>query len=224
MKKSQKKKAKYELTPLWIELQKISKSPTYDLTPIWSEIKAHSKDPDSIISSNALLYQRVLTFIASGSMGLMYELKATFGEKGIDTFIKFVEDFVSVEDVPGHYYLSNSTKKNLEVLRQDRKSLDLERTLNEVSQLQHTLHGDANAEGWRTKKMNINNEKRLSKTTLAKALGVSNTTLWRTIKVNEAKAKKNKLPKCPKHKNYTGGRYYYLLSEVQEWLDYMAQV
>lgn len=96
MKKSQKIKAKYELTPLWIELQKISKSPTYDLTPIWSEIKAHSKDPDSIISSNALLYQRVLTFIASGSMGLMYELKATFGEKGIDTFIKFVKDFVSV--------------------------------------------------------------------------------------------------------------------------------
>ncbi|PEG87467.1 MULTISPECIES: AlpA family transcriptional regulator [unclassified Lactobacillus] len=224
MKKSQKIKAKYELTPLWIELQKISKSPTYDLTPIWSEIKAHSKDPDSIISSNALLYQRVLTFIASGSMGLMYELKATFGEKGIDTFIKFVKDFVSVEDVPGHYYLSNSTKKNLEVLRQDRKSLDLERTLNEVSQLQYTLHGDANAEGWQTKKMNINNEKRLSKTTLAKTLGVSNTTLWRTIKVNEAKAKKNKLPKCPKHKNYTGGRYYYLLSEVQEWLDYMAQV
>lgn len=224
MKKSQKIKAKYELTPLWIELQKISKSPTYDLTPIWSEIKAHSKDPDSIISSNALLYQRVLTFIASGSMGLMYELKATFGEKGIDTFIKFVKDFVSVEDVPGHYYLSNSTKKNLEVLRQDRKSLDLERTLNEVSQLQYTLHGDANAEGWQTKKMNINSEKRLSKTTLAKTLGVSNTTLWRTIKVNEAKAKKNKLPKCPKHKNYTGGRYYYLLSEVQEWLDYMAQV
>lgn len=224
MKRSQKIKAKYELTPLWIELQKISKSPTYDLTPIWSEIKAHSKDPDSIISSNALLYQRVLTFIASGSMGLMYELKATFGEKGIDTFIKFVKDFVSVEDVPGHYYLSNSTKKNLEVLRQDRKSLDLERTLNEVSQLQYTLHGDANAEGWQTKKMNINNEKRLSKTTLAKTLGVSNTTLWRTIKVNEAKAKKNKLPKCPKHKNYTGGRYYYLLSEVQEWLDYMAQV
>ena len=224
MKKSQKIKAKYELTPLWIELQKISKSPTYDLTPIWSEIKAHSKDPDSIISSNALLYQRVLTFIASGSMGLMYELKATFGEKGIDTFIKFVKDFVSVEDVPGHYYLSNSTKKNLEVLRQDRKSLDLERTLNEVSQLQYTLHGDANAEGWQTKKMNINNEKRLSNTTLAKTLGVSNTTLWRTIKVNEAKAKKNKLPKCPKHKNYTGGRYYYLLSEVQEWLDYMAQV
>lgn len=224
MKKSQKIKAKYELTPLWIELQKIRKSPTYDLTPIWSEIKAHSKDPDSIISSNALLYQRVLTFIASGSMGLMYELKATFGEKGIDTFIKFVKDFVSVEDVPGHYYLSNSTKKNLEVLRQDRKSLDLERTLNEVSQLQYTLHGDANAEGWQTKKMNINNEKRLSKTTLAKTLGVSNTTLWRTIKVNEAKAKKNKLPKCPKHKNYTGGRYYYLLSEVQEWLDYMAQV
>lgn len=224
MKKSQKIKAKYELTPLWIELQKISKSPTYDLTPIWSEIKAHSKDPDSIISSNALLYQRVLTFIASGSMGLMYELKATFGEKGIDTFIKFVKDFVSVEDVPGHYYLSNSTKKNLEVLRQDRKSLDLERTLNEVSQLQYTLHGDANAEGWQTKKMNINNEKRLSKTTLAKTLGVSNTTLWRTIKLNEAKAKKNKLPKCPKHKNYTGGRYYYLLSEVQEWLDYMAQV
>ena len=72
--------------------------------------------------------------------------------------------------------------------------------------------------------MNINSEKRLSKTTLAKTLGVSNTTLWRTIKLNEAKAKKNKLPKCPKHKNYTGGRYYYLLSEVQEWLDYMAQV
>ena len=51
MKKSQKIKAKYELTPLWIELQKISKSPTYDLTPIWSEIKAHSKDPDSITYS-----------------------------------------------------------------------------------------------------------------------------------------------------------------------------
>lgn len=222
MKKSQKKKAKYELTPLWLELRKKSKSPIYDLTPLWNELKSHSKDPDSIIGSNALLYQRILTFIANGSMGFMYELKATFGEKGIDTFVSFVKDFISIEDVPGHYQLTNSTRKNLAVLNQDRKSLNLERSLNEVSQLEYSIHGDVEAEGWRPKKMSIN-ERRLSKTELAKALGVSSTTLWRILKNNEAKAKKKKMPKCPKHKNYTGGRYYYLLSEVQEWLDYMAQ-
>lgn len=220
--KEQNSKAKYELTPMWIELEKISKSPVYDLTSLWNELKLHSKDPDSIIGSNALLYQRILTFIANGSMGFMYELKAIFGEKGIDTFIRFVKDFISTEDVPGHYHLTNSTRKNLAVLNQDRKSLNLERSLNEVSQLEYSIYGDAEAEGWRPRKMNIN-ERRLSKAELAKALGVSPTTLWRILKNNEAKAKKKKIPKCPKHKNYTGGRYYYLLSEVQEWLDYVAQ-
>ncbi|CAM2911850.1 MULTISPECIES: helix-turn-helix transcriptional regulator [Lactobacillus] len=215
-------KNKYELIPMWIELKKVSKSPVYDLTPLWNELKLCSKDPDSIIGSNALLYQRVLTFIANGSMGFMYELKAIFGEKGIDIFIKFVKDFISLEDVPGHYFLTNSTRKNLAVLKQDHKSLNLEKSLNEVSQLQYSIHGDNEAEGWRPKKMSIS-EQKLSKIELAKALGVSPTTLWRILKSNESKAKKNKMPKCPKHKNYTGGRYYYLLSEVQEWLDYVAQ-
>lgn len=220
---SQSKQNKYDLTPMWLELKKVSRNPAYDLAPIWRDLKINSKDPDSIIGSSALLYQRIFNFISNGSMGFMFELKSIFGEKGIDTFVKFVKDFISMENQPGHYYLTTSTENNLKVFKQEQKLLNLEKALNEVSKVQYAAHGDAKAEGWKSKKMNIN-EKRLSKTQLAKALGVSPTTLWRTLKINETKAKKMKLPKCPKHKYYSGGRCYYLLSEVQEWLDYMAQV
>lgn len=45
----------------------------------------------------------------------------------------------------------------------------------------------------------------LNRKSLAKALGVSETTLWRVLKNNQAIARKYKLRKCPTHRNYSGG-------------------
>lgn len=61
----------------------------------------------------------------------------------------------------------------------------------------------------------------LNRKALAKVLGVSETTLWRVLRNNQTIARKNKLRKCPTHRNYAGGRKYYLASEVQAWLDYV---
>ena len=61
----------------------------------------------------------------------------------------------------------------------------------------------------------------LNRKALAEALGMSETTLWRVIKSKQATARVNKLKKCPTHRNYAGGRKYYLASEVQAWIDYI---
>ncbi|WP_223896153.1 hypothetical protein [Lactobacillus huangpiensis] len=61
----------------------------------------------------------------------------------------------------------------------------------------------------------------LNRRALAKALGLSETTLWRVIKSNQEIARQNKLRKCPTHRNYAGGRKHYLVDEVQSWLDYI---
>ena len=61
----------------------------------------------------------------------------------------------------------------------------------------------------------------LNRKALAEALGMSETTLWRVIKSNQATARVNKLKKCPTHRNYAGRRKYYLASEVQAWIDYI---
>lgn len=64
---------------------------------------------------------------------------------------------------------------------------------------------------------------RLTKVELAKALNLSYTTLWRVLNSNENKARKFKLRRCPKHRFYSTGRYYYVASEVKEWLDYINE-
>lgn len=50
---------------------------------------------------------------------------------------------------------------------------------------------------------------------------MSQTTLWRVLKDHQAIAKKYKLKPCPTHRNYAGGRKYYLAEEVQAWLNYV---
>lgn len=61
-------------------------------------------------------------------------------------------------------------------------------------------------------------EKKLNKKELAAALGISSTTLWRCFNHAKKTAKKLKLEKLPSHNYYSGGRKYYYLSEVQNWL------
>ena len=61
----------------------------------------------------------------------------------------------------------------------------------------------------------------LNRRALAKALGLSETTLWRVIKSNQEIARQNKLRKCTTQRNYAGGRKHYLVDEVQSWLDYI---
>ncbi|KRL18263.1 hypothetical protein FD39_GL000475 [Lactobacillus amylolyticus DSM 11664] len=41
------------------------------------------------------------------------------------------------------------------------------------------------------------------------------------MKSNQTIARVNKLRKCPTHRNYAGGRKYYLVNEVQAWIDYI---
>ena len=65
-------------------------------------------------------------------------------------------------------------------------------------------------------------EDKLNTKQLSEALGISTTTLWRDIKVNQAKAQKYKLEKCPAHRNRDGGRKFYYLSEMSQWLEYVA--
>lgn len=66
-------------------------------------------------------------------------------------------------------------------------------------------------------------EKKLNKKELAKALGMSSTTLWRCLNSAKKKAKKLKLEKLPSHCFYPGGRKYYYLSEVQIWLQKVSE-
>lgn len=61
----------------------------------------------------------------------------------------------------------------------------------------------------------------LNKKALASTLGMSQTTLWRVFKINQALARKYKLKSCPVHRSYTSGRKYYLADEVQNWLEYI---
>lgn len=61
-------------------------------------------------------------------------------------------------------------------------------------------------------------EKKLNKKELAAALGMSSTTLWRCLNSAKKTAKKNKLGKLPSHCFYSGGRKYFYLTEVQNWL------
>lgn len=61
-------------------------------------------------------------------------------------------------------------------------------------------------------------EKKLNKKELAAALGMSSTTLWRCLNYAKKTAKKLKIEKLPSHSYYSGGRKYYYLSEVQNWL------
>ena len=66
-------------------------------------------------------------------------------------------------------------------------------------------------------------EKKLNKKELAKALGMSSTTLWRCLNSAKKKAKKLELEKLPSHCFYPGGRKYYYLSEVQIWLQKVSE-
>lgn len=67
------------------------------------------------------------------------------------------------------------------------------------------------------------NKKLLNKVELAKALFMSYSTLWRSMKNNQRKAKELKLRQCPSHVNYSGGRKYYIAEEVREWIEYVSQ-
>lgn len=66
-------------------------------------------------------------------------------------------------------------------------------------------------------------EEKLNKKELAKALGMSSTTLWRCLTSAKRTAKKLKLEKLPSHCFYPGGRKYYYLSEVQIWLQKVSE-
>ncbi len=61
-------------------------------------------------------------------------------------------------------------------------------------------------------------EERLNKKQLAKAMGMSTTTLWRCLNSASQIAKKAKLEKLPAHSFYPGGRKYFYLTEIQNWL------
>jgi predicted DNA-binding transcriptional regulator AlpA len=67
--------------------------------------------------------------------------------------------------------------------------------------------------------METSKQEKLSKKQLAEALGMSSTTLWRCLNSAQANAKKFKLEKLPVHSNYPGGRKYFYLVEVQNWLN-----
>lgn len=66
--------------------------------------------------------------------------------------------------------------------------------------------------------METSKQEKLSKKQLAEELGMSSTTLWRCLNSAKAIAKKFKLEKLPVHSYYPGGRKYFYLEEVQNWL------
>lgn len=66
-------------------------------------------------------------------------------------------------------------------------------------------------------------EERLNKKQLAEAMGMSTTTLWRCLASSKKVAKKLKLGKLPSHSFYPGGRKYFYLTEVQNWLKKVAE-
>ncbi len=66
-------------------------------------------------------------------------------------------------------------------------------------------------------------EKKLNKKELAQALGMSSTTLWRCLNSAKRTAKNLKLEKLPSHCFYPGGRKYFYLTEVQNWLEKVSE-
>lgn len=66
--------------------------------------------------------------------------------------------------------------------------------------------------------METSKQEKLSKKQLAEELGMSSTTLWRCLNSAKTTAKKFKLGKLPVHSYYPGGRKYFYLIEVQNWL------
>lgn len=62
-------------------------------------------------------------------------------------------------------------------------------------------------------------EGKLNKTELARALHISPSTLWRSIKENKQKARKYHLHRRPEHAIYSTGRRYFYAQEMQNWLE-----
>lgn len=60
---------------------------------------------------------------------------------------------------------------------------------------------------------------RLNKKQLAHEMNMGTTTLWRCLNESQRIAKKYKLPKLPSHSWYPGGRKYFYLDEIKDWLE-----
>lgn len=204
------------------------KKPNYKLVPMWSEIKNIVKRPDYQgeklrTSDDFILYRKIINFLYLGATGTLFEIKETQGLSKLFDFFNYILYFISNTNTPGHYYPSALIKQQIKDINTTTDLFNLDASLNQISRIEHAKHGDNRSKGWRSRKLKMSQRKELlNKKELAKVMNVSPSTLWRLLKQNNEKAKKLRLRKCPAHRDYSGGRVYYLANEVQEWLDYIT--
>lgn len=206
-----KKKLNYKLVPMWSEIKNIVKRPNYQGDKLRT-------------SDDFILYRKIINFLYLGATGTLFEIKETQGLDKLYDFFDYILYFINSASTPGHYYPSGSVKQQIKDINDTTDLFDLDASLNRISRVEHAKHGDQNSKGWRSKNMKMSERKELlNKKQLAKVMNMSPSTLWRLLKNNNAKAEKLRLKKCPAHRDYSGGRVYYLANEVQDWLNQIAK-
>lgn len=134
-----KKKDDYQLTPIWKEIEEIIKWPDFKGTPM--------KTNDDFI-----LYRKIINFLYRGAAGTLFEIKEGLGEKGLKMFMQYLLFFLSNVENPGHYYPSSLVKSQIKQIREVAGLFDIADTLNEISQLEYSKHGENPAKRWRPDK------------------------------------------------------------------------
>lgn len=134
-----KKKIDYPLTPIWKEIEKIVKMSDFKGDPM-------KKNDDFI------LYRKIVNFLYRGAAGTLFEIKEGLGEKELKMFMQYLLFFLSNVENPGHYYPSSLVKSQIKQIQEVEGLFDIADTLNEISQLEYSKHGDNPAKGWRPDK------------------------------------------------------------------------
>ena len=134
-----KKKIDYPLTPIWKEIEKIVKMSDFKGDPM-------KKNDDFI------LYRKIVNFLYRGAAGTLFEIREGLGEKELKMFMQYLLFFLSNVENPGHYYPSSLVKSQIKQIQEVEGLFDIADTLNEISQLEYSKHGDNPAKGWRPDK------------------------------------------------------------------------
>ncbi|WP_407325293.1 hypothetical protein P8R55_08895 [Lactobacillus johnsonii] len=131
-----KKKINYALTPIWHEIEKIIKNPDF-------------KGSSMKTNDDFVLYRKIINFLYRGAAGTLFEIKEGLVEEGLEMFMQYLHFFLADIDKPGHYYPSALVKKQVKDIKRSSKLFELKDTLNEISRLEYSKHGDNEAKGWK---------------------------------------------------------------------------
>lgn len=129
------KKADYPLTEIWQEIEKIIKEPNFQ----GDKMK---------ISDDFIIYKKITNFLYRGATGTLFEIKEGLGEKELRIFMQYLFFFLNDINHPGHYYPSKLVNSQIRQISESSNLFNIADTLNEISRLEYSKHGENNAKGW----------------------------------------------------------------------------